>query len=168
VLAEEAVRAAGSKKQILLIAPDANWGPASTVEKAFRTELKRDGASVVTSQVNVGDPMRSGEVGLKPADLSQALEKSPDSGAVVSLAGAPLHIGKLNATTPPLLIVATVSLGNAQGVPSDHYELGKLLDAKIIRLAIIDGGDAAASAPTNTDATHQLFAQHYRILRAPD
>ena len=61
VLADEAVRAAGSKKQILLIAPDANWGSPSTVEKAFRSEVKREGASVVTSQVNVGDPMRSGE-----------------------------------------------------------------------------------------------------------
>src|SRR5437660_1110747 len=41
VLAEETIRAAGSKKQIALIAPDANWGPVSTVEKAFKAELKR-------------------------------------------------------------------------------------------------------------------------------
>jgi hypothetical protein len=43
------------------------------------------------------------------------------------------------------------------------------MDAKIIQLAIVDGSPAsAAQFPGKTDATHQLFAQNYRILRSPD
>ena len=36
VLAEEATRAAGAKKQVAVISPDGNWGAVSTVEDAFK------------------------------------------------------------------------------------------------------------------------------------
>src|SRR3990172_1240416 len=76
VLAEETVRAAGAKKTVAVISPDANWGPTSTVEASFNTALKKKGFTVVAAKsANLGDPMRSGEVGLKPADFLEVLEK---------------------------------------------------------------------------------------------
>jgi hypothetical protein len=44
--------------------------------------------------------------------------------------------------------------------------LASLLDAKIIQAAIVNGGsDSAAPLPGKADATHQLFARYYSILR---
>src|SRR4051794_31750866 len=70
VLAEETARFAGTKKQVVIISPDANWGPTSLAERSFRGALKKHGVSVVASKsANLGDPMRSGEIGLKSADF---------------------------------------------------------------------------------------------------
>ena len=126
--------------------------------------------SIVTAKAaNLGDPMRSGEVGLQTADFLEVLQKSSDVGAIVSLAGAPLlkpaDLARVPAEHPPVLVVGTTTLGNLPGVPGDRMELARLLDARIIQLVIIDGSQPAGA---NADATHELFAQHYRILRRPD
>ena len=173
VLADEAIKAAGAKKQIAIITHDANWGPNSTVEEAFKAALRKHGLSFVTAKAaNLGDPMRSGEVGLKSADFFEALEKCSGSGAIVSFAGPPLlkpsEAGKLNPEHPPLLVVATANLGNLPGVPTDQMQLARLLDANVVRLAIVDGSGTSSATLGKTDATHELFAQHYRILRRPD
>ena len=56
VLAEETIRAAGSKKNIAVITHDANWGPASTVEEAFQSALRKQGFSIVTAKAaNLGE-----------------------------------------------------------------------------------------------------------------
>jgi hypothetical protein len=89
---------------------------------------------------------------------------------VVSFAGAPL-LGQGDAARlspgqhPPVLVVATMTLGTVPGVASDRSLLASLLEAEIIQLAIVDG--AAPSAPTAAkgDADQELFAQNYRILR---
>jgi hypothetical protein len=172
VLASEAARAAGARKQVAVITPDASWGPSSTAEEAFRAAMKNQGFSVVTAKsANLGDPMRS-RPGLKAADFFEALEKSGGAGAVVSFAGAPLlkpgDAGRVSAGHPPVLVVAIMTLGAVPGVASDRLLLANLLEAKIIQLAIVDGSDPAAPEAGKGDATHELFAQNYRILRPPD
>jgi hypothetical protein len=68
-----------------------------------------------------------------------------------------------------VLVVATATLGKVRGVWANPEQLGRLLDAKVIQLAIVDGSpESAAQSPGKTDATHQVFAQHYLILRRPD
>jgi len=170
VLAEQTAQMAGAKKRVAVITPDANWGPPSTAEESFKAAIQKQGFSVVTAKAaNLGDPMRSGEVGLKAADFFEVLEKSSDAGAIVSFAGAPLlkpgDAARAPAEHPPVLVVCTGTLGNLPGVRSEPMQLGRLLDARVIQLAIVDGSEPAAA---KADATHELFAQHYRILRRPD
>jgi len=173
VLASEAARAAGARKLVAVISPDASWGPASTAEEAFRAAMKKQGFAVINAKsANLGDPMRS-RPGLKAADFFDALEKSADAGAVVSFAGAPLlglaDVARVNARShPPVLVVATMTLGTVPGVATDRSLLANLLEAGAIQLAIIDGADAAAPTAAKGDADHQLFAQNYRILRRPN
>src|SRR5438552_11626766 len=50
VLAEEAARLAGAKKQVALITADTSWGPPSTVEEALKRALKKHGLTVVTAK----------------------------------------------------------------------------------------------------------------------
>jgi hypothetical protein len=170
VLAQEAARVAGARKQVAIISPDINWGAVSTAEEAFRNALKKEGFTVVVAKAaNLGDPMRRGPVGLAAADFHEALEKSADAGAIVSFAGAPLlkpgDAARVPAGHPPILVVATASLGNVQGVWGDAAQLGRMLDSKAIDLAIVDGADPAAPVAGKADAAHALFGQNYRILR---
>jgi hypothetical protein len=172
VLAEETAHLAGARKQIVLITPDASWGPASTAEKSFKDALKKQGVAILAiKSVNVGDPMKSGQIGLKAADLLDAVQKSADIGAIVSFAGAPLvnpaDASAFPAEHPPLLVVATASLGDLPGVPGDRMALGRMLDARMVQLAIVDGADPAAPKSAKADATHDLFHQNYLILREP-
>src|SRR5438045_5338865 len=64
--------------------------------------------------------------------------------------------------------VCSSDLGNKMGVHSDPARLAGLLDAKVIKLAIIDGADQAGQSTAKADPARQLFAQNYRILRRPD
>ena len=111
--------------------------------------------------------------GLKAADFFEALEKSADAGAVVSFAGAPLlqqgDAARLSTGQhPPVLVVATMTLGTVPGVATDRLLLANLLEAGVIQLAIVDGADPAAPKTAKDDANHELFAQNYHILRRPD
>jgi hypothetical protein len=174
VLAEEAARAAGPRKQIAIIEPDASWGPVSPAEEAFKNTIAKLGFStIVAKSANLGDPMGRGPIGLKAPDFTEALEKSVGAGAIVSFAGAPRldpgDAARIGQNHPPVLVVATAALGNVPGVRAEPLELARLLDAKAIQLAIIDGAsDPTTPAPAKTDAQHQLFDQHYHIMRAPD
>ena len=173
VLAEETMHIAGANKQVALISPDTNWGAVSTVEQAFRDALQKHGFTIVTAKAaNLGDPMRRGQVGLKAADFIEALGKSAEAGATVSLAGAPIlspgDAARVQAGHPPVLVVATASLGNVPGIWGDPAQMGRLLDAKVIDLAIVDGADPTAQPSVKADAAHALFAQNYRILRRPN
>jgi len=170
VLAEQTAQLTGAKKRVAIITPDANWGPASTVEESFKAAIQKQGFSIVTAKsANLGDPMRSGEVGLKAADFLEALGKSSGAGAIVSFAGAPLlkpgDAARVPVEHPPVLVVSTATLGNLPGVRGEPMQLGRLLDARVIQLAIVDGSQPATA---KADATHELFAQHYRVLRRPD
>ncbi|WP_040546703.1 hypothetical protein [Pedosphaera parvula] len=173
VLAEETAKAAGAKKQIILINPDASWGPTSLAEKAFKAALSKQGFSIASvKSVNVGDPMKSGQVGLKAADFLEALQKSPDAGAVVSFAGAPL-LDKASAAGlplqyPPVLVVATASLGDVPGIGNDRTLLAQMIEARLVQEAIIDGTEAASPTGGKPDADRELFGQHFQILRASD
>jgi hypothetical protein len=135
--------------------------------------MKKQGFSVVTAKsANLGDPMRF-RPGLKAADFFEALEKSADAGAVVSFAGAPLlqqgDAARLSTGQhPPVLVVATMTLGTVPGVATDRLLLANLLEAGVIQLAIVDGADPAAPKTAKDDANHELFAQNYHILRRPD
>ena len=173
VLAEEAAHAAGTNHQVAVISPDENWGPMSVTETTFRSAMKSKGYSVVTAKsANLGDPMKMRGVGLKGADFLEALGQSGVVGAVVSFCGAPLlspdAASRVGTGHPPVLVVATVMLGTEPGVPGDRALLANLLAAKVIQLAVIDGADPAAPKPGKSDATHELFAQNYRILRAAE
>lgn len=170
VLAEETVQAVGTKKQIVLILPQ--WAVSSKAVKSFEAALKKQGVTVAfTVSANVGDPMGRSPVGLDAADFLNALGKGGDAGAIVSLAGAPLlnaqDAAQLHSGHPPVLVVATRSLGDVIGVPDDGSYLAKLLDAKIIQLAIVDGGDQSnAKSSGKLDATHHSFFEHYTIMRS--
>jgi hypothetical protein len=65
-------------------------------------------------------------------------------------------------------VVATAMQGNKMGLRSDPMQLARLLEAKVIQLAIIDGADPAAQPSGKSDAAHALFAQNYRILHRPN
>ena len=111
--------------------------------------------------------------GLKAADFFAALEKSGDAGAVVSFAGAPLlrdgDAARLSpGKHPPVLVLATMTLGTVPGVASDRLLLANLLEARIIQLAIVDGADPDPPKGGKGDATQELFARNYRILRPPN
>ena len=171
VLAEETARIAGANKQVALILP--HWGAASTVGESLKTALKKRGVTIVlTHSADVGDPMRRGSLGLKSADFLAVMEKAAGAGAVVSLAGAPLLKPEdpthLSPSHPPVIVVATASLGNVMGIPGDPLHLTGLLETRLIQLAIIDGADPDAQPSPKTDAIHQTFAQNYRLLRRPD
>jgi hypothetical protein len=173
ILVEETVRATGSNRKVAIISPDATWGPTSPVEQTFRSALKKQGFTIIDAKsVSLGDPMRSGEVGLKASDFIEVLEKFPDVGAIVSFAGAPLlkppDIPKASAEHPPVLVVATAMLGTTPGVPGDRNQFPRLLDSKAVQLIIIDGADPAISTSTKRDSSHDLFAQNFRILRQLD
>jgi hypothetical protein len=173
VLADEAARIAGARKQVAVISPDANWGAVSAAEEAFKHALKKQGITTVTAKaVNLGDPMRRGQLGLKAGDFFDALDKSADAGAIVSFVGAPMlspgDATQVQPGHPPVLVVATASLGNVPGIWCDPIQLARLLEAKTIDLAIIDGADPAAPPAGKSDAAHSLFAQNYSILRRPN
>jgi hypothetical protein len=170
VLAEEAVRLAEPNRSITLITHDSSWGPPSTVEKALRAALKKQNATLdFVKTANLGNPMLSGEIGLKAADFFEAMEKSAKAGAVISLVGAPQlnesDASRLTSGHTPVLVVATASLGDKMGVHTDPVQLGSLLEAKLIQLAIIDGNDPTGQSNAKSDPHRSLFAQHYRILR---
>ena len=171
VLAEETVKAAGSRRQVVILSPGGVWGSASAVEEAFKAALKKQSFSVTAVKtLDVGDPMRSGPIGLKAADFLSALDQFPDVGAVVSFAGAPLlKPGEaVKPEHPPVVIVATAMMGTTAGLPGDRLQLARLLEAKVLRLAIVDASESAAPPAGKSDPTHELFAQHYRILRQPE
>ena len=172
VLAEETALAAGSNHQVAVISPDAHWGPVSDVEEAFRSAIKRKGFQVVTAKsANLGDPM-SFRAGLKGTDFVDALNQSSEAGAVVSFCGAPLlqpaDAARVSAGHPPVLVVATVTLGRQPGVPSDRLLLTNQLAAKIIQLAFVDGSNPVSPNTGQSDDTHGMFAQNYHILRLGD
>jgi hypothetical protein len=172
VLAEEAARAAGANHQVAVISPDASWGPVSEAETAFREAMKKQAVSVTTAKsANLGNAM-SFRAGLMGTDFLEALDRSSGAGAVVSFCGAPLlsadDAGRVSAGHPPILVVATMMLGTVPGVASNRSLVTNLLAAKIIQLAIIDGSDPAAPKSGKSGATHELFAQNYRILRPAD
>jgi hypothetical protein len=170
VLAGETALAAGTKKQIVLILP--RWASNSTAGESFKAELKRHELTVAcTLLADVGDPMGRTPPGFKTEDFFDALEKGAGAGAIVSLAGAPLldapDMARMNSNQPPVLVVASRSLGNVVGVPADGNYLATLLDAKVVQLAIVDGKAEPDAAPAGKmDATQQLFFQHYSIFRS--
>jgi hypothetical protein len=171
VLAEETIRAAGPRKQVAIISPDKNWGLVSPVEEEFKAVLKKQGFTILTSKaVDPGDPMRSGPVGLKAADFLEVLAQFPDAGAVVSFAGAPLLKPGQGPTPehPPVLVVATAMMGTTPGIPGDRLQLARLLEAKVIQLAVVDVSEPPPPSAGKSDALHKLFAEHYRILRQPE
>jgi len=170
ILVEETISAAGPNKKVAIISADTKWGPTSSIEQSFRSALKKQGFTLVdTKAASLGDPMRSGEVGLKASDFLDVLEKSSDVGAIVSFAGAPLlkqeDFAKASAQHPPVLVIATAMLGTTRGVPGDRNQFPRLLESKAVQLIIIDGADPAA-ASAKRDSTHELFSQNFRILRA--
>jgi hypothetical protein len=172
VLAEETARVAGTKKQVVLIVP--KWAASSAVGESFKAALKKNGLHIAfTLSADMGDPMGRDLIGLKAADFFSALEKSASAGAVVSLAGAPFlneqDAARLGSEHPPVLVVATSSLGEVMGIPGNLPYIAGLLKAKIIQLAIVDGKpEPASQVSEKRDANQQLFSQHYRILRTFD
>jgi hypothetical protein len=173
VLADEAAGVVGDRKEVALITQDASWGPPSTAEEALTRALKKRGLTVVVAAAaNLGDPMRSGEIGLKPADFFEAMKKSARAGAVISLVGAPLFrpgdASPLSPDHPPVLVVATASLGSKRGVHGDALQLAGLLEANVIQLAIMDGTDPNLQPNGKPDPLRELFARNYRILRRPN
>jgi hypothetical protein len=171
ILAEEAAKAAGVTKQVLVISPGGVWGTPAPLEQAFTTAIAKRGLSIVaTRSVDVGDPMRSGQIGLKRGDFLSALDQAAGAGAIVSFAGPPaLTPGEaIKAQHPPVLVVATAMLGATAGLPGDRAALAQLLESKIIQLAVVDATEATSPSSGKSDAAHDLFSQHYRILRAPE
>ena len=125
---------------------------------------------VTVTAAHLGDPMHS-RVGLRGADFTAALTNAVDAGAVVSFAGAPMltprESGQFNLGHPPVLVVATMTLGLVPGVAGDRAQLASLLEANTIQMAIVDGPEPTRPAGGKSDPIHELFAEHYRILKSP-
>jgi hypothetical protein len=155
---DEAVKMAGANKRITLIVAEPGWKAATTVADELEAALKKRGVMVARKGVNIGDPMGN-SFGLKSGDFFDAIAGASDTGAIVSLVGAPVikagEPSRLGATHPPILIVTTSQL-----VPGDQTVLMRLLDEKVIDAAIVDG--------TDTAAPKSEFSAHYRILRRPN
>lgn len=172
VMADEAIEAAGSNRSVAIITHDSRWGPTSIVETKLRATLQSRGYTVTTAKAaNLGDAM-SMRAGLQPADFFEAMQNAAQAGAVVSLVGPPLMgpdaASQLQPNHPPILVVATDSLGDVPEPRINHAQLESLLDAKVIQLAIVNGtDDSGASSAGKNDSAHVLFAQNYRILRQP-
>jgi hypothetical protein len=173
VLAEQTARIVGANKQVAIILPQ--WAAASTVGESLNAALKKQGITIVlTHSADVGDPMRRGSLGLKAADFFTVMEKAAKTGAVISLAGPPLlkpgEGAQLGSTHPPVLVVATTSLGNVMGLPGDPLQLGTLLEARVVQLAVVDADpDSKPDAQAGkVDAVHEVFAKNYRLLQRPD
>jgi len=75
--------------------------------------------------------------------------------------------GQFPSTHPPILVVATASLGTVPGVPGKLATVASLIEAKSVQLAIIDAPAQPADAG-KADAAHELFAQHFQILHSPE
>ncbi len=171
VLAEETTRAGGSRKQVVLILPQ--WAATSTAGESLKVALKKEGVAIAAVvSADMGDPMGRAPIGLKATDFFAAIDKAAGAAVVVSLAGAPLlkpeEAARLSPDHPPVLVVATASLGDVMGVSGDHRQLAGLLDARVIQLAIVDGNpESGPPASGKLDAAHRLFSQHYTILRRP-
>jgi len=166
VFAAETAQVAGAKKQVVLIVPAATQGPSASLGGDFKSAMQKKGLSVVELiPVQLGDPMKFNNFGLKAADFFDVLRQHSDVGAIVSLVGAPLlHAGdlaNLPATRPPVLIVATRQIGLAPGIPASGPVLEQLLRAKIIQAAVIDGSGSSGK----TDTAHKKFDQQFQILR---
>jgi hypothetical protein len=69
VLAEQTAQLAGAKKRVAIITPDANCGPASTVEESFKAAIQKQGFSVVTVKSANRRPHALWRRGLKTADF---------------------------------------------------------------------------------------------------
>lgn len=173
VLAEETIHAAAANKKIAVITHDDSWGPPSTVEKDFDDAVEKEGFSVSTVKAAfLGDPMHRNGLGLQPEDFFEALQNATDAGVIVSFAGAPLlapeDVAKAPHDHPPIMVVATRMLGSELGVSSTPDRLNSLLGAKVIQVAIVNGGsDSDPAESGKTDDTHQIFAQNFTILRQP-
>lgn len=169
VLAEETVRVAGVKKQVVIIVRGGPAAGGSTTEEALRSALQKSGITIVTVKADVGNPMMMNGQGLTAADFFGALDKSSGAGAVISLVGAPLlasgDYARLGTDHPSIMVVATSMLGDRIGVRNDPALLAQLLQSKTIQIAIIDGPDPATQATVANDSTHETFAQNYHILR---
>ena len=48
---------------------------------------------------------------------------------------------RLSPNHPPVLVVATAMLGDKIGVRTDPLQLARLLETKVIQIAVIDGAD---------------------------
>jgi hypothetical protein len=169
VLAGEAALVAGANHTVGVITPDAGWGPVSTVESSFRETMGKMGFSVTTAKsADLGSAI-SFAAGLDGADFLEALQEARGAGAVVSFGGAPVmsvaEEERVPVGHPPVLVVATMALGSVPGIASDRRMITNLLTAKIIQLAVIDGADASAAQSAPADATHEIFARNYRIVR---
>ncbi len=169
VLAEETIRIAGARKNVVIISQQSGKGTMSSAETEFRNSLKKNGLTIATTlSPDLGNAMRYDEYGLQPRDFVEALEKFSDAGAIVSFIGAPIfkaaQLGSLPAARPPVLVVVVASLGEVPGVAGNRTILPQLLDAKIIQLAIVDGPGSPATKAS--DDAHKLFSQHFQILRA--
>ncbi|MEO6182971.1 MAG: hypothetical protein ABIP71_07745 [Verrucomicrobiota bacterium] len=167
VFSLETAQVAGANKQVVMIVPNAMQGPASALGGEFKSALQKQGLSVVEMKaVDLGDPMRYNQFGWKAADFFAVLQKHSGVGAIVSLVGAPLlqpdDLGKIPATHPPVLVIATRQIGIALGVPTNPAVLEQMLNAKILQLAVIDG----AGSSGKTDEAHKIFDQQFHILRS--
>jgi len=172
VLAEETIRVTGVNKQVVIIVRGGPAAGESPTEEALRSALKKSGITIVTVKADVGNPMMMNGLGLTAADFFGAMDKSAGAGAVISLVGAPLlapgddaHLGSHH---PPVLVVATGMLGNRIGVRNTPELLARLLQSKVIQLALIDGAEPIPPATGTGDAIHEIFAQNYHVLRQAD
>lgn len=166
VFALETAKVAGANKQVVMIVPNATKGPAAAIGGEFKSALQKQGLSVVEMKpVDLGDPMRYDQYGLKADDFFAVLQKHSSVGAIVSLVGAPIiqanDVGKIPAIHPPVLVIATRQIGIALGVPTNPTVLEQMVNAKIIQLAVLDG----AGSSGKPDEAHKIFDQQFRILR---
>lgn len=165
VLAIETAQVAHINKQVVLIVPNATQGPAASLADNFKIALEEKGLSVQLRPVDLGDPMRYNEFGLKAVDFLDVLQKHSGAGVIVSLVGAPLlqknDLNKMPAAGPAVVVVATRQIGLAAGVPTNPALLEQLLTAKIIHLAVADGTGSSGKQ----DDVYKSFDQNFRILR---
>ena len=118
VLAEQTAQLAGAKKHIAVIAPDANWGPTSTVEESFKAAL----AESKTPMAKPAAPEASPEPAFVKAVEGTLAQKGKFNGGVLAFGvprAEPITMTPGGMTMPP-------SLGVAQSINFQEAGPGKV------------------------------------------
>jgi hypothetical protein len=162
-LARETQRLLGPGGQVILITRDTDAFPQPALDallRSFKSELRRVGVTVASTQLLQIDPLRPTDV---PAgDFFEALRRAPAGHVIVSLLGPPL----LNADQRNKLgIVKPKVVAFCSGSQAEAIDLQELFKAGLLHAAVVSRAGAASgkSVPAVTPST---FEDLYATVRS--
>ena len=163
VLAEEAMRLAGSGGRITLIAPDPavfRYPGAEVQLAAFHKALRTAKVTLAATNLIKLDPLRPPRV--PPGDFAEILRKLSDADVIVSLMGPPLltaeHKKRLGEKRPRVLAVCSGDLPL-------QVDLKELFADNLLHTAIVSRFSPGRTPPDNGSA-QDWFAHYYQVITA--